>query len=289
MGAKDEPLLLHDRIAIVTGGAGGIGRAVCREFAAQGAAVVVVDVDERLVEETVDEIAEAGGGPGALGLTLSVTREADMDVMVRRTTERFGGIDVLVTAAGILRGPGCLPHPVTDVLPQEWDAVLDVNLRGVFLSNRAVLPTMIRQRSGNIVNIASTAARAGRAHDAPYCASKAGVVGLSESVAEEARQYGVRIQVLLPDAVDTPIWQQNGPIRPDYALQPERVADVIRYLVTLPPDVVMLGTVVAPFRARRRTPRGAGDRDGRDRERSCASEVTGSGAEMTTNSQRRFP
>jgi 3-oxoacyl-[acyl-carrier protein] reductase len=141
---------------------------------------------------------------------------------------------------------------MVELSTEEWDEVLDTNLKGVFLSNRAVLPTMIRQRKGNVINISSTSGRQGRAHDSAYCASKFGVIGLSEAVAEEVRQYGVRVQVVLPDAVDTPIWKQNGPVRPEQALDAQRVADLILYLVNLPEDTIMLSPVIAPFRTRRR-------------------------------------
>jgi NAD(P)-dependent dehydrogenase (short-subunit alcohol dehydrogenase family) len=251
---------LVDQVAIVTGGGGGIGRAVCESLAAEGAAVVIVDLDRARIDELLPELSPSSS-TAPLGLALDVSREEDMAEMARRVLDRFGRIDVLIACAGILRGRGSLPKPVTDVSSKEWDEVLSTNLKGVFLSNRAVLPTMLRQRSGNIVNLSSTAGRRGRAHDGPYCASKFGVIGLSEALAEEVRHSGVRVQVILPDAVDTPIWDQNGSIRPEQALAPARVADLILYLVTLPDDTVVLGPVIAPFRTRRRArPTGQGSR-----------------------------
>jgi NAD(P)-dependent dehydrogenase (short-subunit alcohol dehydrogenase family) len=135
----------------------------------------------------------------------------------------------------------------------EWDEVIDTNLKGTFLSNHAVLPTMIRQRRGQIVNISSTSGRQGRAYDSAYCASKFGVIGLSEALAQEVLQYNIRVQVILPDAVDTPLWHQNGPIpRPAGALPVARVADLIVYLLKLPGDCLLVNPVIAPFRTRRR-------------------------------------
>jgi len=131
--------------------------------------------------------------------------------------------------------------------------VLGTNLRGMFLCNRAVVSSMIQKRRGDIVNLSSVSGREGRAHDAPYCASKFGVIGMSEALAEEVRSYGVRVQLVIPDAVKTPMWDQNGPVPcPPDALPPERVADLILYMVSLPADTILLGATIAPLRARRR-------------------------------------
>jgi NAD(P)-dependent dehydrogenase (short-subunit alcohol dehydrogenase family) len=141
---------------------------------------------------------------------------------------------------------------------QEWGAVIDTNLKGTFLCNRAVLPIMIKQRGGQIINISSTSGLKGRAFDSVYCASKFGIIGLSEALSEEVRQYGIRVHVVLPDAVDTPIWEQNAPVRaPEDSLSPERIASVITYLVGLPGDTVLENLVIRPLRTRRRKKRGA--------------------------------
>src|SRR5262245_37341693 len=241
---------LAGRSVVVTGGAGGIGRAGCRAAASQGATVTVVDLAREPVEDMAAELAARGHQ--SIGLPLDVTSETDMARLAEATVERFGRIDVLVACAGVLRGRGCLPHPVVDVSTDEWSQVIDVNLTGIFLSNRAVLPVMLDQRQGDIVNVSSTAGLQGRANDAAYCASKFGVIGFSQSLAEEVRRPGIRVQTILPDAVDTRIWQQNGPIRPEHALSAERVADMILYLLSLPADTVMPSPVIAPFRTRRR-------------------------------------
>jgi 3-oxoacyl-[acyl-carrier protein] reductase len=248
---------LKGEVAIVTGGASGIGRATCGLFAREEAQVVVVDVNQKNIDETLGGLE----GQGHLGLRLDVSREADMDEMAKRVTERFERIDVLVACAAILRGSGSSPQPLQKISAEEWDQVMGVNLRGMFLSNRAVLPQMIRQRKGNIVNLSSVAGRQGRALDAPYCASKFGVIGMSEALSEEVSRLGVRVQVVLPDAVRTPIWEQNGPVPcPEDALPPERVAEVILSLVTLPWDSVMSSVTIAPFKTRRRKARPEADR-----------------------------
>ncbi|HEV8440145.1 MAG TPA: SDR family NAD(P)-dependent oxidoreductase [Methylomirabilota bacterium] len=249
---------LKGQVAIVTGACGGIGRATCLALAAEGATVSVVDVAPERVQALVNELEAQADGEGAaprfLGLALDVRRESDMHEMAAATLAGFGRIDILVAAAGVLRPKGTPPRLLAQMPLSEWDEVLDTNLRGVFLSNRAVLPVMIRQRAGQIVNVSSVQGRQGHAYDSAYCASKFGVIGLSESLAEEVRGDGVRVQVLLPDAVETPMWSQNGPIPPPAAMLPAaRVAEFIVYLLTLPEDTVLVSPVIAPFRRRRRT------------------------------------
>jgi len=248
---------LREQVAVVTGGASGIGRAVCDRLAREGASLVIVDLDPERVEGVVKALS-AAGHEAVLGLALDVRREEDMAAMAERTLARFGRIDVLVHCAGILRGKGRPPRMLAEMSAEEWDDVVATNLRGTFLANRAVVPAMLRQRAGQIVNLSSTSGRIGRAFDSAYCASKFGVIGLSESLAEEVRSFGVKVMVVCPDAVDTPLWDQNGPIRaPENALSPARVADLIGYLVGLPADTILQNIVVMPFATRRRKKRPA--------------------------------
>ncbi len=145
---------LAGQVAIVTGGTSGIGHQTCLALAREGAAVVVVGRNrERLaaVVAEVESVGLANGFPRAvLGLELNVCREEDMSEMVRQTQKRFGGIDILVASAGILRGGDSRPTMLLEVTSQEWDLVVNTNLKGAFLSNRAVLKTMREQRSGRL-------------------------------------------------------------------------------------------------------------------------------------------
>jgi NAD(P)-dependent dehydrogenase (short-subunit alcohol dehydrogenase family) len=211
---------LEDRSVIVTGASGGIGSACARLFAAHGAKLTLVDQDRAKLAAVGAEVdAET------LTLALNVTSEDDMAQMASRTVERFGGIDTLVAAAGILRTSG-EPRTVVDTSYEEWRAVVDVNLTGTFLSNRAVLAHMLKRGSGDIVNISSTTGRQGRAFDAPYAASKFGIIGLSESLAEEVGRRGVRVQT------------------------PDRVAEFVLYLITLPRDAFLLNPMLYPLNVR---------------------------------------
>jgi NAD(P)-dependent dehydrogenase (short-subunit alcohol dehydrogenase family) len=243
VGDVTAGLDLRGQVAVVTGGSVGIGRATCVALGAAGAHVVIVGRNRTRIDEALREI----GHDAHLGLTLDVRSEADMDALPRAVLDRFGRLDVLVAAAGILRPPGSSLKTLVQTPLDEWDVVVGTNLRGMFLSNRAVLPAMIAQRSGQIVNVSSTSGRKAYAFDTAYCASKYGIIGLTEALADEVRPYGVRVQAVLPGAIETPMWEQNGPLRrPHYALPPERVADVILYMLGLPEDAMLANTMIEP-------------------------------------------
>jgi NAD(P)-dependent dehydrogenase (short-subunit alcohol dehydrogenase family) len=243
-------------VVIVTGAAGGIGAACCQTLGRRGAAVVLVDRRREALETAAHALAAAVGGDRLLTLALDVTSETDMSEMARRTQERFGRIDALVAAAGILRTSE-QPRPIADTSVDEWAQVIGVNLTGTFLSNRAVLPAMLEQGAGDIVNISSTSGARGRAFDGPYSASKFGVVGFSESLADEVGRHGVRVQALLPDAVDTAMWDQTGSaaFRPRAFLSAEQVADIVTLLISLPRDLFFSNPTVYPMPTRRRRKR----------------------------------
>lgn len=243
---------LRGKVVIVTGGTGGIGLATARAVAAEGASVVVADLDAARVAAVASEVEQAGAA-GCLGVAIDVRREEDHARLVQDTLARFGRIDALIVCAGILRKRGTPPKVLVDVSTDEWDDVIAINLRGVFLANRAVLPTLIAQRSGMIINLSSVQGLQGRAYDGPYCASKFGVIGLSQAVADEVKSYGVKVQALMPAAVATPMWEQNLPApMPADAVPPERVADLIVFMLLQPEDTILVGPVIAPLGARRR-------------------------------------
>lgn len=244
-------LQLRGQVAVVTGGGRGIGRACVHALAAAGATAVAVARNSADLDAVVAEVAAAGGE--AVGLSRDVRRAEDMRAMAADVEERYGRIDALVACAGVLRGGR--PVTVASMPVGEWDLVVGTNLRGVFLSNQAVLPAMQRQRRGTIINLSSTSGRTGLAYDAAYCASKFGVIGFSESLAEEVRPYGIKVQTVLPGAVDTKMWQQNGPLpRPAAILPAQRVADLVVYLLSLPEDTALVHPTIVSFQSRS-TPR----------------------------------
>ncbi len=244
---------LKEKVCIVTGASSGIGKSCAEIFLEKQAKVVVVDINKERLAKTVQELKTIGKPEDILSLELSVQEEVQMNEMAQKTLECFGRIDVLVASAGILRLGGTL-KTLVDTPVDEWNAIIETNLTGTFLSNRAVLSTMIEQKQGDIINISSSSGRQGRAFDGPYCASKFGIIGLSESLAEEVSSYGVRVQTVLPDSVDTPFWEQNGltAIKAPVTIPPERVAQLILHLVTLPRDAFMYNPVIAPLKTRKR-------------------------------------
>ena len=243
---------LSGRVVIITGAAGGIGGATARVLAAKGAKLVLVDRAQAALDTLVSGLAT-----DCLTLVADVSSEAEMDGMAAAALTRFGAIDALVTTAAILRvGEGM--RTLAQTTFAEWRKIIDVNLTGTFLSNRAVLPAMLAQGRGDIINLSSTSGRNGRALDGPYSASKAGIIGLSESLSEEVSREGIRVQTLLPDAVDTGLWSQSGgtALKPRNMLSPDRIGEIICYLLALPRDTYLLNPVVAPLPARRRKAQG---------------------------------
>jgi 2-deoxy-D-gluconate 3-dehydrogenase len=231
---------LDGRVAIVTGAGRGIGRAIARAFAADGAAVVLASRTPAELAAAAAEIRDAGGR--VLAVPTDVTGEAAVEALVREALARFSRVDILVCAAG-----SAAFGPVADAKTADWDAMLAVNLRGVMLACRAVLPAMIGQRAGTIINVASIAARRAIPGAAAYSATKAGVVAFSRVLAEELRGAGVRVGVLLPGAVDTPIWDAV-PNPPDRAkmLRPDEVAAAALLIATLPPNAALEELTLLP-------------------------------------------
>jgi NAD(P)-dependent dehydrogenase (short-subunit alcohol dehydrogenase family) len=245
MGSKAR---LSERVAIVTGGSSGIGRATAVELAREEAQVVVVGRDSSRLRETLSEI-ETIVGATALAVEADVRSALDMERMAKSAVERFGRIDILVAAAGVLRTPGLGLKTLAQTPVEAWDEIVRTNLTGTFLSIRAVLPYLLAQKSGDIVTVSSKGGRKGVAFDAPYCASKFGVLGLTESLAEEVRARGVRVQAVVPGNFDTPVWKQNGPFaRPANLPPPERVAVLIVEMLALPGDCFLPAPLAEPAR-----------------------------------------
>jgi NADP-dependent 3-hydroxy acid dehydrogenase YdfG len=235
----DAPALA-DRVAIVTGAGRGIGRAVAQALAREGAAVALAARTRAEVAAVAEAIRNAGGR--ALAVPTDVSQDAQVEALVDETVGQLGPVDILVNAAGVAAF-----GPVADAKPADWDAMLAVNLRAVMVCCRAVLPSMLRRRSGTIVNVASVAAGRAIAGAAAYAATKAGVVAWSHVLAEELRADGVRVGVISPGAVDTPLWD-SVPGGPDRArmLTPDTVARVVLLMVTLPPGATLEDLTLLP-------------------------------------------
>ncbi len=189
---------LKEKVSIVTGAASGIGRATALLFGQEDAKVMCADVNGDGGERVARQIADTGGE--AASLTVDVAQEEDIQRMVRETVERWGRLDILFNNAGIGFG-----LPVTQVPEEDWDRLIDINLKGVFLGCKHAIPEMVKQGGGAIVNTASDAGLRGTAWLSTYCASKGGVVLLTKSLAVEWAQQGVRVNCVCPGVIRTPI------------------------------------------------------------------------------------
>jgi 3-oxoacyl-[acyl-carrier protein] reductase len=191
-------LNLQGRIALVTGASQGIGRACAIQLAAAGATVAVAARNEAKLAEVVQEI-EAAGGQGAV-FALDIASEDSIKTAARAVVERFGKVEILVNNAGITRDGLMLRMKRAD-----WDAVLSTNLTGAFLLTQAVLSPMLKNRWGRIINISSVVGRTGQAGQVNYAASKAGLIGLTRSIAREVASRGITVNAVAPGYIETPM------------------------------------------------------------------------------------
>jgi len=186
----------QNRVALITGASRGIGKSIALALAARGAKIVAVDVDLAATEAMVAELKSAG--TEAVAVEGNVTDPASVEKMVQSALDAFGQIDILVNNAGITRDALLLR-----MKDEEWDAVLNVNLKGAFLCSRALAKVMSKQRYGRIINIASVVGQMGNAGQANYCASKAGLIGLTKSNARELAKRSVTVNAVAPGFIAT--------------------------------------------------------------------------------------
>ena len=232
--------MLEGKTALITGAGRGIGRAIARAFAAEGAAVALVARSRADLASVAAEVREAGGR--ALAVPTDVTQDAAVESLVENVTGELGRLDILVTSAG-----AAAFGPVSGSKPADWDTMLSLNLRAVMLCCHAVLPVMMRQRSGLILNLSSIASKRALPGSAVYTATKAGVEAFSRVLAEEMRPNGVRVGVLIPGAVDTPIWDAMGAAPPrEKMLRAEDVARAAVLMATLPPNASLEELTLLP-------------------------------------------
>jgi 3-oxoacyl-[acyl-carrier protein] reductase len=188
--------MVKDRIAVITGASRGIGRSIALALAASGAKIVAADVSLEGCQALVDELAAMG--TEGLAVQCNVTSSEDADRLVDAAMEKFGRIDIFINNAGITRD-GMLMR----MKDEDWDAVLSINLKGAFICTRAVSKVMTKQRSGRIINIASIVGQMGNAGQANYCASKAGLIGLTKSNARELARRSITVNAVAPGFIAT--------------------------------------------------------------------------------------
>jgi NAD(P)-dependent dehydrogenase (short-subunit alcohol dehydrogenase family) len=231
---------LAGQVAVVTGAGRGIGRAVAATFAREGAFVVLAARSAREIAAVQRDIEAAGGR--ALAVATDVRQEPAVAALVTRALAEGGRIDCLVTAAGMAAF-----GPVADAKTADWDQLMAVNLRGVFLCCRAVLPAMTAQRRGTIINIGSVVTSRTLPGSGAYTAAKYGLLGFSRVLAEEMRAHGVRVGVLSAGATDTPLWDVV-PQPPDRALmlKPDQIAEAALLMAALAPGAALEELTLLP-------------------------------------------
>ncbi len=234
-------LSIDGKVAIVTGGGSGLGEATVASLAGEGVAVAVVDLDGERAEGVAARAREAGGK--SIGLAADVSDPEQVDRTVDVVAETFGRIDFMINNAGT----DCV-LPIAELTVEQWDRVIDVNLRSAFLFAKAVLPIMQKQGGGYIVNVASTAAKRAWANAAAYHASKWGLIGFTRGLGVEGRPYGIKTAVLVPGGMRTHFFDKlDPPPDPTNLQDPFHVARAILFILSQPAESVVQEVIVTPL------------------------------------------
>ncbi len=209
--------MLLGKEALVTGGGRGIGRGICLALAEAGADVVVSDVILKNAESVVDEIKDLGRE--AFSVRMDVSDSSSVEAAVGCVLDEFGRIDILVNNAGVIR-----QAPILELTEEDWDLVIGVNAKGIFLCSRAVVPQMIERKSGRIINISSISGKNGYPGQAVYGTSKFAAVGLTQVLARELAQYDITVNAVCPGIVYTKMWEYLSSLRAkEFDMTPEEV------------------------------------------------------------------
>lgn len=225
-------MLLGGKVALITGAGRGIGRAIALAFAGEGAHVAVTGRNVRLLDQAVSEIH--GGGGSADACALDVTKPEDAEHAVQQVIETWGQIDILVNNAGVIT----YDTPVWATTPEQWDHVMNTNLRGMFLMCRAAIPRMMERGEGTIINIGSSSGRTPEGDYGAYVTSKYGVVGYTASLAHSLRPHGIRVNGINPGWVDTDMAREQHPEGNPEWITVEEIAQAALYLAAHAPKAM---------------------------------------------------
>jgi len=229
---------LSGEVAVVTGASRGIGLAIARRLGQMGARLTISARQETTLNAAASGLRQAG--IEVLAVPADVAQPAAVAEVVRKTNKTFGEIDILVNNAGI-----ALFSPIHDLREEDWNRVMDTNLKGVFLCSKAVIPQMLRRQKGYILNISSLAGKNAFAGGGVYCASKWGLLGLTYCMAEDLRAHGIRVAAVCPGSVQTEFSPHAGK-DPKKMLQPEDVAHAVAMIVTQAPQSFISEVLLRP-------------------------------------------
>ena len=232
---------LSGRVAIVTGASSGLGDAIARKLAAEGAKTVLAARSKDKLDALAADIKSKGGT--ALPVATDVTKEADILRLIKSTMDAYGRLDILVNNAGI-----AVHKPTTDVTTAEWENIVATNLTSAFIASREAMKIMKGQKRGRIINIGSVSARVPRAHTVGYAATKFALDGLTHSMALDGREHGITVSILHPGVADSALGGGRQPDRPpEQMIQASEIADIVHMMVSLPDTTNLYQAVVLPI------------------------------------------
>jgi 3-oxoacyl-[acyl-carrier protein] reductase len=222
---------LHDHVAVVTGAGSGIGRAIALSLAREGVHVVLAARTRQNLETLAHDITTNGGR--ALVVPTDVGDEAQVEHLIAQTQQHCDRLDILITSAG-----GATFGPILESRTEDWDAMININLRGAYLSCKHALKLMIPQGHGHILNVLSIASNTILPGSTGYTASKFGALGLTKVIAAEVRAYGIKVTAVIPGAVDTPLWDKSGgTLDRQKMLSPQDIASAMVSIIAQPPGL----------------------------------------------------
>jgi 3-oxoacyl-[acyl-carrier protein] reductase len=232
---------LQNKVALVTGAGRGIGRAIALSLAKTGCRVVLTARTATQLESVQSEIQ--GNGGHALSVPSDLTRDEEIDRLVAETQRCYGAVDILINNAGWGKKSTVVRANVSD-----WDQTLRVNLRAPMVLVRLLLPSMIEQKSGAVINISSVSGKSGEAGSSAYAASKFGMIGFTQSLYEEVREYGIKVSVILPGFVDTPMIPHVKHLDRSKMIRPEDVAEAVLFVLNSSPASCPVEMTLRPQR-----------------------------------------